>query len=387
MARTYDVIVLGLGGMGSSALWHLARRGVRVLGLERYDLGHAMGSSHGFNRIIRLAYFEHPDYVPLLRRAYELWRETENLSGKRLLYVTGSIDAGPEGSSMIEGALESCRRHALPFTLLDARGTQRRFPGYRLPENHVAVYQPDGGFVASGRAIFAHIGLALGAGAEVRAREPVIGIEPGGRGVRVSTEKGQYEAGRVIVATGAWIADLIPELAGKAVPERQVLGWFQPKRPEIFALGRFPVSIVQSDAGYFYQFPTWGHPGFKIGLHHHLREQVHPDNFSREPNAADEEALRRGLRLLFPDADGPVLRLTTCLYTNTPDEHFVIDVMPGQPQIIVASPCSGHGFKFASVIGELLADLASTGAARQPISLFRLDRLLGAPAPKVAAEP
>jgi sarcosine oxidase len=375
MPRAYDVIVIGLGAMGSAALWQLARRGVRVLGLDRYGIGHAMGSSHGLTRIIRLAYFEHPDYVPLLRRAYELWREAENLSGQRLLFVTGSIDGGLERSRVIQGALQSCREHGLPYKLLDAREAQRRFPGYRLPASHLAVYQADGGFLASERAIFAHLSLALGAGAEIHGHEPVLAVEPSGGGAVVVTQSARYETGRVIVAAGAWVGDLVPELAGKAVPERQVLGWFQPKRPEIFALGRFPVSNVLSEAGHFYQFPIWGQPGFKIGLYHHLHEKGHPDALSRETTPEDEAALREGIRLLFPDADGPLLRMTTCLFTNTPDEHFVIDTLPGRPQIIVASPCSGHGFKFASVIGELLADLASTGAARQPISLFRLDRL------------
>jgi sarcosine oxidase len=371
----FDTIVIGVGAMGSAALWQLAKRGQRVLGLERFDLGHAMGSSHGLNRIIRLAYFEHPNYVPLLRRAYELWRETERLAGEQLLFVTGGLDAGHPDGRVVKGSLQACREHALPHELLTSTELTRRFPGYRLPADYVAVCQPDGGFVASERAILAHATLAVAAGAEIHAREKVVAVEPKGGRVVVVTDRARYEAGHVIVSAGAWVSDLLPDLAGTAVPERQVLGWFQPTQPELFAPAVFPVSNLLSDIGHFYQFPSWGIPGFKIGLYNHLHEQGHADRLSREVTPADEEVLRRALRAFFPDADGPTLRLAVCLFTNTPDEHFVIDRAPGHPEIVVASPCSGPGFKFASVIGEILADLVVTGASRLDLSLFRYARL------------
>ncbi|MCX5497095.1 N-methyl-L-tryptophan oxidase [Kaistia dalseonensis] len=375
MSGTYDVIVVGMGGMGSAACWQLARRGLRVLGLERFDLGHAMGSSHGLNRIIRLAYFEHPSYVPLLRRAYELWREAETLTREQLLFITGSIDGGPEGSHVVEGSLASCREHNLPHEVLTAAETAGRFPGYRLPEDYLAVFQPDGGFVASERAILAHTGLAIGAGATIHAREMVREISPRSGRVVVTTDRASYEAGRVIVSAGGWISDLIPALKGKAVAERQVLGWFQPKVPALFTPERFPVSNVLTDFGHYYQFPTWGIPGFKIGLYHHLHESGHAESLSREPTPRDEEILRAGMSRLFPDANGSTLRLSACLFTNTPDEHFVIDTLPGSPDIIVASPCSGHGFKFASVVGEILADFATDKRSPFDLSLFSFDRL------------
>jgi sarcosine oxidase len=372
----FDTIVIGVGAMGSAALWQLARRGQAVLGLERFDLGHAMGSSHGLNRIIRLAYFEHPNYVPLLRRAYEIWRETEQLAGEQLLFVTGGLDAGHPEGRVVTGSLRACREHGLTHEVLTSAELTRRFPGYRLPADYVAVYQPDAGFVASERAIMAHATLAIAAGAEIHAREKVLALEPKGGRVVVVTDRARYEAGHVIVSAGAWIADLIPDLAGKAVPERQVLGWFQPKKPELFTPAVFPVSVLLSDIGHFYQFPCWGIPGFKIGLYNHLHEHGHADHLSREATAADEEVLRRAVRAFFPEADGPTLRLAVCLFTNTPDEHFVIDWLPAHPEIVVASPCSGHGFKFASVIGEILADLAITGSSRMDLSLFRYQRLL-----------
>jgi sarcosine oxidase len=373
--QAFDTIVIGIGGMGSAALWQLARRGQRVLGLERFDLGHDMGSSHGVNRIIRLAYFEHPSYVPLLRRAYELWRETEALYGEQLLFVTGGLDAGIPDGRVVQGALEACRQHGLPHEVLDASEVNRRFPGYRFAKDYLAVYQAEGGFVASERAILAHAGLAIAAGAQLHAREKVVGIEPGHGRVTVVTDRGRYEAGRVIVSAGAWISDLVPALKRTAVPERQVLGWFLPKRPELFRLDNFPVSNIQSEVGHYYQFPSWGIPGVKLGLYNHFKEHGHADALSRQPTPADEEALRRGIRHLFPDGDGPALRLAACMFTNTPDEHFVVDTLPDHPEIVIASPCSGHGFKFASVMGEVLAELATEGRSRHDLALFALNRL------------
>jgi sarcosine oxidase len=373
---TYDVIVAGVGGMGSATCHQLARRGKRVLGLERFDIPHAMGSSHGQNRIIRLAYFEHPTYVPLLRRAYELWREAEYLSGERLLFVTGGVDAGPEGGRVVQGSLASCREHSLAHELVDAAELRRRHPGWQIPGDHVAVLQPDAGFVASERAIVTHVGLALDAGADIRAREAMTGWEITGAGtVRVTTDRGVYEAERLVLSTGAWIGDYVPALRREAVPERQVLGWFRPVEPAHFRLGRFPVGLLDVEPHALYVFPEWGIPGFKIGVYHHLQETGHADALSREPNAADEAVLRDAVRRYYPGADGPVLSLRVCLFTNTPDEHFVIDTLPGAPQVIVASPCSGHGFKFASVVGEVLADMATGTTPRLDLSLFALSRL------------
>jgi sarcosine oxidase len=247
-SAAYDVIVAGVGGMGSAACWQLARRGKRVLGLERFDIPHAMGSSHGINRIIRLAYMEHPSYVPLLRRAYEVWRELEAAAGERLLFVTGGVDAGAEDGRIVQGALASCREHGLAHEVLTAAELAARFPGWRMPEHFAAVVQPDGGFVASERAIVAHASLAMAAGADIRAREPILSWEVTGAGtVSVKTPRGSYEAERLVLSTGAWIADFVPALAGKAVPERQALGWFRPRIPAHFRLGRFPVGLVDTD--------------------------------------------------------------------------------------------------------------------------------------------
>ncbi len=360
--------------MGSAALFHVARRGRRVLGLERFDIPHDRGSSHGVTRIIRLAYYEHPSYVPLLRRAYELWHELERLAGVPLLYTTGSIDAGPPGSAVVEGSRRSCELHDLPHEVLTSTDLTARFPGYRLPSETLAVLQPQGGFLLPELCISHHVIAAQASGAEVHAREPVIAWEPTPRGVIVTTEHAVYEAEKVIVSAGAWIGKLVPDLAGLAVPERQVLAWMQPLRPDLFQPARFPVFNLIVDEGRYYGFPVFGIPGFKVGRYHHRGEIVDPDTIDRECHPEDEHVLRSFTARYFPDAAGPTTAMHACMFTNTPDEHFVLDMLPSHPQVIVASPCSGHGFKFASVVGEILADLAIAGTTAHEISLHRLAR-------------
>ncbi|HEX9206623.1 MAG TPA: N-methyl-L-tryptophan oxidase [Steroidobacteraceae bacterium] len=373
--RRYDVIVVGVGAMGSAACHHLARRGRSVLGLEHYGVPNAMGSSHGVNRIIRLAYYEHPSYVPLLRRAYELWRELERASGEALLHVTGSIDASAADDAIIRGALHACELHDIPHVLCTGAELALRFPGYRLPDDHLALFQPDGGFLASERCIEAQARLARAAGAEIRTRERVLGWDPVPGGVRVRTVDDDYAAGTVIVSAGAWLGELLPSLQALARPERQVLGWFDPFVPEYFEPGNFPVFNVAVEEGRYYGFPAFGIPGFKVGRYHHRGEQIDtPDAWNREPDAGDEAVLREFTERYFPEAAGPLLTAQACMFTNTPDEHFIVDRLPGEERVIVASPCSGHGFKFSSVIGEILADLALDGVSRHDIGLFRLDR-------------
>jgi sarcosine oxidase len=373
----YDVIVVGIGGMGSAAAWQLARRGQRVLGLERFDIPHAMGSSHGISRIIRLAYYEDPDYVPLLRRAYELWREAEAASGDELLVLTGSVDASPEDDPLFNGALAAARAHHLPHEVLTGAQVNERFPGYRLPDDHRAVFQPQGGLVTSERAIVAHVRLAQAHGADIRARERVLDWTPdaGGDGVTVITDKGRYRAARLLLTAGAWAGELARPLARLAVPERQVLAWLQPQRPEWFGPDRFPVFNLQVEEGRYYGLPVYEVPGFKVGRYHHQNETGAADTLLREPDAADEALLRGFADRYFPDGSGATMALRACMFTNTPDEHFILDRHPDHPQVVLASPCSGHGYKFCSVIGEILADLATgDGTTRHDIGFLRLAR-------------
>jgi sarcosine oxidase len=374
--RHYDVIVAGVGAMGSAACLHLARRGKRVLGLERFDVPNAMGSSHGVTRIIRLAYAEGERYVPLLLRAYELWRELEVAAEEKLFWTTGYVDVG---SVLVDTSLEACRIHDLRHELVDGRELGRRHPAFRVPADLPALLQPDGGFLLAERCIVAHVTLAQALGADVRAREGVRRWElRAGGGVRVETERGEYTAERLVVTAGAWAAEvgrLDPELC---VAERQVLAWFQPRVPEHFALERFPTFGLAVEEGIYYGFPVFGVPGFKVGRLHHRDERVDPDRFDREPNAADEALLRGFVERYFPDGAGPTMALATCLFENSPDEHFVIDVHPDCEDVVVAAGFSGHGFKFASVVGEILADLAIEGETAHEIGFLRLARFAGA---------
>jgi sarcosine oxidase len=361
--------------MGSAACWQLARRGQRVLGLERFGIPHHHGSSHGVTRVIRLAYYESPAYVPLLRRAYSLWRETEAAFGETLMVATGSLDAGPPGSGPVLGSLKSCTEHDLPHEVLSGADVNGRFPGHRLPDDFQTVFQPDGGLVLSERAIVAHVTMAQAASAEIRAHEKVLEWSPlPGGGVRVVTDRGSYDAGRLVLSAGAWIGDLLPALKPVAVPERQVVGWFQPTDPARFQPSVFPVTLLFVDEGFYYALPIYGVPGVKIGRYHHRGETGHADALPRPPDRDDEAVLRRGLSRYFSGVDGPVMSMQACLFTNTPDEHFIIDTLPGQPNVIVASPCSGHGYKFAAVIGEIIADLATRGQSDFDLSMFRIDR-------------
>ena len=372
---TYDVIVAGVGAHGSATCYQLALRGQRVLGLERFYIPNTMGSSNGVTRIIRLAYFEGPDYVPMLRRALALWHETGARFGEPLMVTTGGIDASPEGGRIFEGALESCRVHDLPHEVLTGAEINTRFPGFHIPPTHRAVFEKDAGFVLSERAIVAHVMLAQAAGAEIHARERVLEWAPiAGGGVRVTTDRGTYEAGRLILSTGAWMSDLLPMLRPLAIPERQVMGWFQPSDPAKFMPDKFPVTLLEVDEGMYYLLPSYGIPGLKLGRDHHLHESGPAETMSREITPDDEQALRWCLAAHFPEANGPAMTLRSCMFTRTPDDHFIVDTLPGHPEVIVASPCSGHGYKFASVMGEILADLATTGAAKFALTPFRLSR-------------
>jgi sarcosine oxidase len=362
--------------MGSAATCHLARRGARTLALEQFDIPHDLGSSHGISRIIRLAYWEHPDYVPLVRRAYDLWQELERGAGERLLVVTGSIDAGLPSSANIVGVRDACRRFQLANEEFDPAALTARFPGYRLPTGLVAILQPEGGFLAPERCIVAHVEAAQRAGADVRAREKVLGWDTIAGGVRLRTDRGEYAAAHLVITAGPWTSSLVRNLTAALTPERQVMLWSQPRVPEHFRIDNFPVFYIRETDDGFYGFPVYGVPGMKIGKYHHRHEAVDPDTMNRQPSPEDERVLREGIRRYFPDADGPTMSMKTCLFTNTRDEHFVIDLVDRDPRIAIAAGFSGHGFKFCSVVGEILADLALDGGTRHDISLFAVNRLI-----------
>ncbi len=372
----YDVAVVGLGAMGSAALYHLARRGRRVIGIERETPAHFGGSSHGESRIIRLAYYEHPSYVPLLRRAYENWRELERVSGIGLMTITGIIEAGIPGASLVQGSLHASRLHNLSHEVLTAGQMMDRFPALSLPADWEGVYQPDAGFLLPEKAIETHIAGAEAAGAEVRLHTVVSGIVPRAGGVRLTLADGTtIDAGSVVISAGAWVGELLPELRSNLRLTRQVLGWFAPNDPTLTRPDRLPVFFLQSADEMIYGFPDFAGTGVKIGSHLAGRELAAAGDARQDANAADGERLSGFLDRYMPAAAGPLRDLKTCIYTRTPDEDFILDLHPDHPQIVIASPCSGHGFKFASVIGEILADLSTAGETPHDISRFGVGRL------------
>jgi sarcosine oxidase len=371
---TFDVVVVGVGGMGSASLYHLARRGHKVLGLEQFTIPHEMGSSHGLTRIIRLAYFEHPSYVPLLRRAYALWHDLGQLAGEPVLRTTGSLDIGLPGGGLVEGSRQACELHGLPHEVLSGQDVRRRFPGYRLSDDALAVFQPDGGYLLAERCVAAHTAAAVRAGATVHTGERVLSWRTDAGSLRITTDRATYSAARLVLTAGAWMGKMAPVLADLAVPERQVVGWFQPTDPTLFTPEHFPVFNMRMPEGTFYGVPIAERAGLKIGRWHHLNERVDPDTIDRECTAADEAALRPCVARYFPEAAGPTLALNACMFTNSPDEHFIIDLHPDSPQVSIAAGFSGHGFKFCSVVGEVMADLALAGHTAHDIAMFRLDR-------------
>lgn len=371
----YDVIVIGVGGMGSAATYHLAKRGYDILGLEQFGIPNKKGSNHGVTRIIRKAYFEDPAYVPLLHRAYELWETLQEENERQLLHLHGSITAGQPDEMNFNGAIEACEEHDLPYEVLTSSELSNRFPGYQLPNSFNAVYQPDGGFLASDRCLIAHVEETFNNSGEIHARERVLDWSVTSTGVHVESEDNEYTADRLIISAGPWAQELVDGLQGQATPERQVLGWLQPENPSHFTPDNFPIFTATLNEEPYYGFPTFDVPGFKIGRHHHLEQDTTPETIDRTPRPEDEQLLRDVAEEYFPTGAGPTLRLATCMYTNSPDEQFIIDLHPDYPEVVIAAGFSGHGYKFCSVIGEILADLATEGQTDHPIELFSFDRL------------
>jgi len=368
-----QVVVIGLGATGSAALYHLARRGVRAVGIEQFEIGHDRGSSHGETRMIRLAHFERPSYVPLMRRAYALWYELENTVQQKLVHITGIAEIGQPTGEVVRGTRAGANAD-LPCEVLDAASLMRRYPVFKIPQSFVAIFQPDGGFIDARAALAANIAVAKERGAVVRTGEKVIAVEQAGAGVKIVTDRGAIAADFTIVAAGPWLSGLLPDLQLPLTVTRQVVAWFEPQQPERFAADRFPTFMFESEYGHHYGFPAYGAKGIKFAKHHHLGEAVNADSRERTVSARDEAAIRAPLAQCLPAANGPMRAAETCLYTMTPDNTFVIDQVPGFPQIVVASPCCGHGFKFSPVVGEILAELVTRGTTQHDIAQFRLAR-------------
>jgi sarcosine oxidase len=374
----HEVIVAGLGAMGSNALQQLARRGHRVLGIDRFAPPHAMGSSHGKSRIIREAYFEDPRYVPLVQRAYHCWAELEREAGVRIFRQTGGLMLGPPDGPLVRGARLSADLHHLPHEILSAAEVARRFPAFRPEPEMIGVWEPRAGMLAPETAISAALTVAQAHGAEVQLHETLLGFDTIPGGVEVTTTAGRYRAATLILSLGAWTTPMVADLGLPLVVQRNVLHWFTPSaRQEQFTPETLPIFISEIGAdGSWYGFPDTG-DGVKLARHHH-GVATSPDTVDRAVAPSEIAAMREIIARYMPDANGAHRESAVCLYTNAPDDHFVLGRHPTSPAVIVASPCSGHGFKFASAIGEVLADLATERDPSFDVSLFALDRFGGA---------
>jgi len=374
----YDVIVAGLGAMGSAAFDQLARRGVRVLGIEPHGVPHGHGSSGGDTRLIRKAYFEHPDYVPLLERAYDNWRSLEADSGRQLLFETGTLYLGEPDGDLINGSRTSAGNHAVALQEVDDAALRERFPQFQRPPGYAALFEPEAGFLLSEQAVRAQVARGLDHGGALAGGERVVDWQAGAANVTVNTDRERYQAGTLILCAGAWSSRLLEELELPLTVTRQVLFWLQPPPTARFDLGNVPCWAVQrADApGLFYGFPTLpgtltAQLGVKVAQHH-PGEHQDPDAVRAPPRRDELDHLLTALAPFVPGLQGPMTGSRTCLYTMSRDQHFIVDRHPAHGNVILACGFSGHGFKFASVIGEALADLALTGASSLPVGFLRI---------------
>jgi sarcosine oxidase len=357
--RSVDVVVIGLGAMGSASLYSIARRGLRVLGVERYEPGHGRSSSFGESRLIRLAYAEGREYVALVREAYDRWEGLERDTGEQVLLRTGMLEAGVPGSPHVRSALLSCANGDLPVTRLTAAAANAQYPAFNLPGDWEVIFQQKAGVLLPEKAIRLFIAAAQAYGAEVRLRTRVLCAEPVGDKVQIVLEGGErIEAGSAVVAAGAWIGDLLPAAAADLKLTRQPLQWFQPREPALVQPDRMPAFIFETSEGLFYGVPDICGTGVKIAWHGSGGDLTSAEETRARVSAAETEHLHAQVRRYVPAAAGPLVKSSVCVYTRAPNDRFVVGLHPTTPQLVIASACSGHGFKFASVMGEILADLA-----------------------------
>jgi sarcosine oxidase len=376
----FDVIIIGVGSMGSAACYELAKRGCKVLGIEQFTISHELGSHAGQSRIIRKAYFEHPDYVPLLQRAYNNWREIEKQTGEQLYFKTGLLYAGDKNNFMISGVKESALRYSIQLEKI-ASGSNR-FGSFSFPSGTEILFEPDAGFVTPEKAIRLYAEQSKKYGAEIISGEKVVEWKIAGDAVVVKTGKEIYQAKKLVITAGAWAGKMIPGMNNNIKVTRQFVAWVKPKRPEKFLLNDFPCWMIADDKqpGCYYGFPMlppekFGPPqGLKLA-HHHAATITDADNVNRETTNEDIDNLVYCLEKYLPGTFDGLLHSKVCLYANSPDENFIIDHLPGyEKNVSIACGFSGHGFKFVSVVGEILADLATDGKTSLPIDFLNAKR-------------
>ncbi|CAN5116073.1 N-methyl-L-tryptophan oxidase [soil metagenome] len=371
----FDAIILGLGGIGSATAAHLARRGVRVLGLEQFSFGHDRGSSHGQTRIIRTAYYEHPDYIPLVERSFKLWRELEQQCGRTLLLPSDCVTIGPADGELIAGLrLAKTRLPAGAVTTLDATQLRECY-GFAVPGHFVGELEREAGILFVEECVRAHLEQARMHGATFHDNEPVLKWESDGNTVNIHTATATYTAKKLVITAGPWSTHLLGNLGVPLTVMRQVMTWFAPNVP--MTRDAFPIFLLDSPEGAFYGLPAIDARGVKVARHYGAPELNSPDEVYRETTCKDETPVRQFLETYLPGKAGACTAMQPCIYTLTPDRHFVIDVHPHFDNVSIACGFSGHGFKFAAVVGEILADLAMTGVTRLPIEMFRANRFAG----------
>lgn len=376
--QTYDVIVLGAGGVGSAALYELSRRGVRALGIDRYQPPHDRGSSHGQSRVIRQAYFEHPNYVPLLKESYRLWRELEAASAKSLFHEVGLLEVGPAGGVVVPGVLRAAVEHRLAIESLDAKAIEARWPGLKVPAGHVGVFEQHAGYLLVEDCVATHLDLAQRNGATLLTDTVVDSWSADSAGVHVWTSAGEFAAAKLIVAAGCWAGQLLAELDLKLAVRRKSLFWFETNRRSYDVKAGFPVYLFELSNGVYYGFPSLDGQSLKVAEHTGGAHVEDPANVRREIDAGEQRRVEKFLAACLPGASHTVVAHAVCLYTMSPDEHFIVDRHPQHDNVVFAAGLSGHGFKFTTILGRILTELALDGATRQPIDFLSLARLDGA---------
>lgn len=369
----YDVIVLGCGAMGSATLWHLTRRGMTCCGVEQYGIAHDRGSSHGDSRAIRKAYFEHPDYIPLLNRAYELWGKLESASGVQLKHDVGMVFAGARDGAAIQGLERTYAAHELPHERLTAPEAAQRFPRFRFRDEHVVFFDPDGGYVVPEATVAACIRQAEDAGATVLRHVAATSWSADAEGVTVKAGGDTLRGKSLVIAAGAWSKQILRDLNLPLRVLRKVLVWYTTPDIEQFGDG-FPVWFIDGPHGAVYGFPSQNGQEIKVAVHSGGEEVPGPKGLDQVFHADDDAAILECLAETFPGIQPKRTRHAVCMYTSTPDDNFVLDVHPRHSNVAIAAGFSGHGFKFAPVIGEIMADLVQRGDTPYPIDFLRLGR-------------
>lgn len=377
----YDVIVIGVGSMGAAACWYLTQRGQRVLGLEQFAIPHDRGSHAGQSRIIRNAYFEHADYVPLLKRAYKNWFAFEAQTASHFYHRTGILYLGRPDHDTIRGIRHSARVHDITIENWARNERKSKYPCFQVPEDFDAIFEPDAGFVRPEGVVKMYADDAIANGAEIRTHTPVLSWKREWGRIRVRTAEQDYTSDKLIITAGPWASRMIPGLRTELVVTQQFLVWIAPPDPSVFSLGKFPCWFVEDPAmGTFYGFPVLpagdfaGPVGLKLA-HHQPGELCSPGDVATKIPPGDERNIRQFLKTYLPQAGDQFVQVKSCLYTYSPDTHFIIDHLPGYgDDVTIACGFSGHGFKFVPVVGEILADLAIKGETDLPIGFLGLDR-------------